>query len=343
MCIDAYENWSLQELAECKQLANQRPYVGPVGISCIYRGKRLRTVGGNYFNRPLSETFDDFIIWHLRQALGDDWFSSHRSLPSNEQHIVMQWGLAMGEERERVFAAAPETVQVASSQPTGDVQALLTLAYDVYCLCLINQLPERILDRVRNVNEFQGVRYEIALAASLTRAGFRISWLESNETHAEFTASLAEETIIVEAKSRHRPGVLHVSGNCPDFSCLIADIGSLYRRALEKPTGGLPYLIGIDVNLPLTPERVEGFDNWVRDVFELMDRSPQPTQERPAKEFFLALTNFSWHYSGQQPAPAHEVNYLAPEWASAVPVNRQTIIALFQAFNCYCIRPEGIW
>ena len=257
----------------------------------------------------------------------------------------MQWGLAMGEERDRVFAAAPESAQTVGSHPTGDVQALLTLADDVYRLCLIDQLPEEILGRVRNVNEFQGVRHEIALAASLVRAGFVISWLESNETHAEFTAFLAEsgETIIVEAKSRHRPGVLHESGACPDFSCLTADIGRLYCRALEKPTDGLPYLIGIDVNLPLTPERAEGFANWMDDVFELMDRGPVPTQERPAKEFFLALTNFAWHYSGQRPAPAHEVNYLAPEWASAVPVDRRTIIALFQAFNCYGIRPEGVY
>jgi hypothetical protein len=126
----------------------------------------------------------------------------------------MQWGLAMGEQRKRVFFAAPETSQVVGSHPTGEVQAMLTLAYDIYCLCLINQLPEEILDHVRNYNEFQGVRYEIALKASLVRAGFSISWLESNEIHAEFTASLAEsgEIIIVEAKSRHRLGFLHEPG-----------------------------------------------------------------------------------------------------------------------------------
>ncbi|HCO94763.1 MAG TPA: hypothetical protein DIU00_12565 [Phycisphaerales bacterium] len=343
--MNAYRNLSLQELAESQQLARERPYVGPRGISCIYQGNRIRAVGRNNFTRSVSETFDDFIIWHLRYVLGDRWFRNHRNLPSNEQHIVMQWGLAMGEQRERVFDAAPETGQVVSSHPTGEVQALLTLAYDIYCLCLINQLPEEILNRVRNYNEFQGVRYEIALAASLVRAGFNISWLESNERHAEFTATLAEsgETIIVEAKSRHRPGVLHESGNCPDYSCLTADISSLYGRALRKPTDGLPYLIGIDVNLPLTPESEEGFDNWMRDVFELMDRHPEPTQERPAKEFFLVLTNFSWHYTGRGPATAHQANYTAPEWASAVPVDRRTIIALFQAFNCYGIRPEGVW
>ena len=109
MCIDAFKNWSLQELSECQQLAKQRPYVGPEGTSCIYRGKRLRTVGGNMFTRPLGETYDEFIIGHLRHVLGDDWFSSQQQLPPNKQHKVMQWGLAMGEERERVFAAAPET------------------------------------------------------------------------------------------------------------------------------------------------------------------------------------------------------------------------------------------
>lgn len=344
MCIRSYKNWSWQEIVRCKQLAKHRPYVGPEEITCIHRGERFRGVGKKYFVRPLSETFDDFIIWHLRHTLGDDWFSDQRQLPSNEQHKIVQWGSAMSEERRCVLAAAPESGQAVASHPTGDVQALLTLADDVYRLCLIGQLPEKILDRVRDVHEFQGVRYEIALAASLVRAGFKILWLMSNETHAEFKASLAEsgETIIVEAKSRHRPGILHESGDCPDFSCLKADIDGLYCRALEKPTDGLPYLIGIDVNLPLAPEWAEGFAGWMKDVFELMDRGPEVTQEKPAKEFFLALTNFSWHYSGQQAAPPHEVNYLVPEWAEAVPVDKRTIIALLQAFGYYGMRPEVV-
>jgi len=345
MCINAYRNWNLQELAECRQLAKERPYVGPEGISHIFQGKRIRTVGRKFFTRSLKETFDVFIINHLTHALGDDWLSSQKILPPNEQHKVFQWLLAMSEESNLVLATARESDQVLSTHPTGDVQALLTLADDIYRLCLIDQLPEEILHRVRDFNEFQGVRYEIALAASLIRAGFNISWLESNETHAEFTASLAEsgETIIVEAKSRRRPGVLHESGDCPDFPCLTADISRLYRRALEKPTDGLPYLIGIDVNLPLTPELTEGFANWMKDVFKLMGRGPVPTHEKPAKEFFLVLTNFAWHYSGQQPAPRLELNYLAPEWAFAIPVDKRTIIALFQAFSRYGIRPEGVW
>ena len=54
--------------------------------------------------------------------------------------------------------------------------------------------------------------------------------------------------------------------------------------------------------MPLAPEQANGFPGWMKDVFGLMDKGPVPTQEKPAKEFLLALTNFAWHYSGQQPA-----------------------------------------
>jgi hypothetical protein len=65
--------------------------------------------------------------------------------------------------------------------------------------------------------------------------------------------------IVVEAKSRHRPGVLHEPGDPPDLSSLKADIDGPHGGALAKPTHGLPYLIGIDANVPLTPERTENF------------------------------------------------------------------------------------
>jgi len=219
----------------------------------------------------------------------------------------------------------------------------LALADDVYRLRLVDQLPETVLNRLRDLRGFQGARYEIALAASLVRAGFSISWLESNETHAEFTASLAEsgEKIIVEAKSRHRHGVLNEPGDPPDLSSLKADIGKLYSNASKKPTDGLPYLIGIDVNLPLSPEQPERRPDWLNDVLTLIDKGPVPTQEKPAKEFFLALTNFAWHYSHEQSAPKHGIQYLCPEWTSAVPKDRRTIVAIFQAFNRYGVRPEG--
>ncbi len=77
----------------------------------------------------------------------------------------------------------------------------------------------------------------------------------------------------------------------------------------------------------------------MKDVFKLMDRGPVPTEAAPAKEFFLVLTNFSRHYLRRQPVPAHDVVYLPPDWASAAPIDKRTIVALFQAFNSYGARP----
>jgi len=338
-------NWSHLKVLECQQKAKKHLYAGPEAPSCVLNGKRVRAVGRKVFERPIKETHDDFLSWHLGYLLGADWVKDQQQLPLGKQHIIMQWTHAASVERARVLSADSDPNLVVGVSPTGTLQALITLADDLYRLCLVEQLPNEILTRLRDVRKFQGVRYEIAIAASMVRAGFKISWFESNETHPEFTACLAgtEETIVVEAKSRHRPGVLHESGDATDFSNLKADISTLYRRALQKPTEGFPYLISIDVNLPLTQRQAERFPGWLEDVLRLLQQGPKPTEEKPAKEFFLALTNFAWHYVTDQPAPPHELLYLLPEWASAVPKDERTLIAVFHAFDCYGVRPKSIF
>ena len=142
----ASKNFSIEEVIECGQLAQKRSYDGPIGVSCVQWGKRRRAVYNKVFTRPITETSAEFIIWHLRYVLGDKWFNMYRQLPPDNQHIVMQWGLRMGAERKRVLSSIPEPVQVVGMAPSGDVQALLTLADDVYRLCLVGQLPEGILE-----------------------------------------------------------------------------------------------------------------------------------------------------------------------------------------------------
>jgi len=343
--MSEHRNWSPARVLECREKAKKHLYAGPEAPSCIFNGKRVRGVGGKVFERPIEETHDDFLIRHLGYLLGADWVKDQRQLPLGKRHIIMQWRHAVSIEKDLAIPADSDPNLVVGVSPTGSLQALITLADDLYRLCLVGQLANEILTRLRDLHQFQGVRYEIAIAASMVRAGFKISWLESNETHAEFTAFLLEsgETIIVEAKSRHRPGVLHEPGDVTDFSRLKADIDVLYRRALKKPMDGFPYLIAIDVNLPLTKRQSETFPSWLADVLQLSQRGPKPTEEKPSQEFFLALTNYGWHYFGDQPAPPHELLYILPEWASMVPKDKRTLSAVFRAFDRYGIRSQSIF
>jgi hypothetical protein len=59
----------------------------------------------------------------------------------------------------------------------------------------------------------------------------------------------------VEAKNRHRPGVLGRKGQAPDAATLTVDVPELMRRALSKETDGRPFVIRLDLNLPTARER----------------------------------------------------------------------------------------
>ena len=189
---------------------------------------------------------------------------------------------------------------------------------------------------------FQGMRYELALAAAFTRAGFRVDWLaESSTKHGEFTIALGDEQpVVVEAKSRHRAGILHEAGTREDPRSLGADVKRLYERALTKETDGCPLLICIDVNLPLQSEAPRTTPSWAEYVREFLDQRP-PTEAAPAKEFSLSLTNFNWHYRPHEVAGGQRYIYTFPEWTQCAPKGEDTYAGILQAFHSYGQRPEG--
>ncbi len=122
-----------------------------------------------------------------------------------------------------------------------------------------------------------------------------------------------------------------------------ADVKSLYYEALKKPTEGKPFLICIDVNLPLTGGDAPGYMSWMNDVKAIFEHNPEATKNNPSKEFCLVFTNFNQHYSGAEPAKPFEVIYTFPQWCNLVPKNEETYVALFQAFETYGRRPEGVF
>ena len=205
--------------------------------------------------------------------------------------------------------------------------ALLALGYDFYCLQSRNKLPEFLVARLRDGKQFQSARYEVAVAAIMARAGFEIEILDDKnmeEKHCEFIATHKASgfELGVEAKSRVRPGVLLERGEFAhdeDVSGLVR----LLRKASKQAVSGLPLLIFLDVNLPLTPEVELGSKPWVKDAMAAADnldrRSPDPTSGK-AKYSLLVFTNFGFHFGAvggvvapvelgmvRPPPPRHEI------------------------------------
>ncbi len=61
------------------------------------------------------------------------------------------------------------------------MRALLSLDYDFYSLQHCGaEVLSKLLNRLRNEQQFQGARYEIAVAALSCRAGFEIKWIHTS-------------------------------------------------------------------------------------------------------------------------------------------------------------------
>jgi len=158
----------------------------------MHKGHRIRAIWSTIHFRPPTETFHEFVLNVLRWTLGAEWFQQQRELPRENWHVILRWLESFGMfTRER----RPDDVLEGTARgavPSGDVEALISLAYDVFCLQSVNKLPAFLVDRLKDRMGFQGVRYEIAVAAIMARSDFEITFLDDrvkSQKHCEFIAT----------------------------------------------------------------------------------------------------------------------------------------------------------
>lgn len=295
-------------------------YVAPV----TWQGRQVWAIGSRvYLDRPPNETFHEFLIHVLRTTLGEQWREGQAALPEHERHIVLRCSDEF--EQWKAQNADPEALArdgVQSAQPSGWAQYLLSLAWDMATVIHASNLPESLVGRLRDPQAFQGARYEVAVAAVFARLDCEIRFLDDDEElrtqkHVEFLATHRPtgQEIAVEAKSRHRRGVLNFPGEQPEdiFSGDPRAIRTLFVKALEKAPSEIPYLIFIDVNAPIERSDSGPTTPWQDGIQRWMNRLPAPTQEAPSDYTALYVTNFAPHYQGSDLA-------YGSEWLAVRPV-----------------------
>jgi hypothetical protein len=259
--------------------------------------------------RPNTETFHEFIINVLKWTVGQGWYAEQVKLASEDRHVIVKWCYAFGKLTQTLIPPDALPGQVHFAPLTGEVKELLVLADDLYRLQLVRKLPRKVVQRLKSYEAFQGARYEVAIAATFIRCDFDIEWIdEKAKKHCEFNAThkATGETIAVETKSRHRPGMLNREGDPPSSERLSADVQSLFNQAVEQAPNNRPFAIFIDVNLPHEPEKGWTQKKWVADIEQLLKQYPQATPENPSPYTFLVFTNFAWHYEGSNAAAGAE-------------------------------------
>ena len=295
--------------------------------SIPYAGQRVRVFRNAPCVRPLEETFHEFLVGVVKWALGCEWWDAQRNAVGKEQHIVLSWAA----DWESFTSDHTDEEHADAGQPTfsteapGSLWALVTFGYDLYCLLQTGNLPQSLIKRLRNRKQFQGARYEVAVAATMKRAGFDLVFLDDariTEKHSEFIGVDRHSPVrlAVEAKSRHRPGVMHTEGEFK-YDGDWKGIARLVRDALEKASADLPLVVFVDVNLPFTPGSDPNEKPWFSDLRLAMDAAGSPSPSNPDRFALLLTTCFSDHFAGvEDPAPPGEWGVVVPKY-SATPLS----------------------
>lgn len=142
-------------------------------------GQKLRSVRNGIHFRPLEETFHDFQLNLLFWTLGKKWFDKQILKPAENRHIVLKWRDERNEMLGRYRDPAAPPNQPVSAPLTGNMKALAVFADDIYQLQHALKTPRKIIERLRNMREFQGARYEILVASLFARCGFDIEFVEA--------------------------------------------------------------------------------------------------------------------------------------------------------------------
>lgn len=318
-----------------------------------FKGKRVWALGNRlYPNEPPSITFGEFILRVLQRELGESWWDSNKKLSAEDQHYVFkafnQFELWKKRPKKDLVHGPNGTT---GAFPDGWTFNLLSLAFDISMIIhRAEKIPKDLINRLRNKNEFQGARYEIAVASIFARIGCEIKFIDNknnNERHPEFYAEIPLEKIkvAVEAKSRRRPGVIHESGEAEISNLRKTRVVPLINEALKQNPDNMPFVIFIDINQPHSLSQSP--EEHVKRLVKATTNLKSPSSEKPDDFSLIYFTNYSGQFLQEEQMVKTYSTFVLPQF-SKYPINNSSFLPKLQkAVNSYGyipnLTPDGIY
>jgi hypothetical protein len=201
-------------LAELKRreaaelIRQQQQGLGNPIVSLKMNDHQIVAAGNTLYWSAKWKTFADFLAGYMKQVLGGEWGNAEIAKPLSERHPIMQWY----EEYCHFQRRHGIDGEIKSAPATGVVNCYLGLAYSLYLIKHNVELQDRLLKRLKDVTQFQGAYYELFVANSLIKAGFKLELEDETDSaskHCEFSAvSKTGKKYWVEAKTRGVVGLL---------------------------------------------------------------------------------------------------------------------------------------
>ena len=309
-------------------------------IQADWRGKKWIAIGNRVLSSDSWKTFLDFLGDYIKFVLTPDWGKAELTKPLEQRHIIMQWYNGVCEFQRQHIKSPGEVTQFV---PNGVVASYYSLAYDLYLLNHHQLLQNELLKRLRHPDQFQGARHELFAAATVIRAGFEIEYQDETDgscKHPEFMAThpATSQQLAIEAKSRHRSGVLGQAG-AGSIEVERAGVRRLIKSAAEK-IQNIPFVLFLDVNLPPSDEPVFEIP-WVKEVMNaLVARADK--QHRGKDPFnMVIITNHPHHYgSSDEPDPKKHLLAMFAEDPVVPIAHPEALQLLFEAAEKYGHIPQ---
>jgi len=319
-----------------------------------FQGKRVWALGNRlYPNEPPTITFSEFILKVLQTELGKEWWEENKAKTPDEHHYIFKAFHRFELWKKRVDKEArigPDGSKGAF--PDGWTYNLFSLAFDVAMLIQRTEgINDDLLRRLRNIDSYQGARYEIAVASIFAMMGCKITFIDNHlntEKHPEFYAEFSDNSslkVAVEAKSKHRPGVIHQAGKPEPSNLQKTRIVPLINSALKQNPGDVPFIIFVDINQPfelsITPEE------YIKRLILDTQNMRKPSAKSPDEFALLYLTNYSGQFLEEKEMTKTYSTFVFPQY-STMPVRDSVFLDRLQrAVNSYGyiphITPEGIY
>jgi hypothetical protein len=296
----------IKKLFEKKEIEEtirkQQQGLGKPIISTQFKGNTLVAVGDRLHYSPSWKTFADFLFDFILSKLGKAWFETEIKKPLEDRHPIMQWHNRVCH-HQKLHIKQPG--QVTSMNMTGATYCYLGLSYSLYLLNHNVELQEIYINRLKDINNFQGTYYELMVANCLFRAGFKLALEdESDEStkHCEFSATsmVTGKKYWIEAKARSVVGVLGKDkSNGTTSGDPTNQLTEHLRKAFQKPAAD-QRLIFVDVNGP--PE-FTGKPKWVERAGKKLDQKERDLRDGQSAYVFVTNMCFHWDLDSEKHSP----------------------------------------
>jgi len=318
-------------------------------IAADFHGFKFVAIGSTLLYMPSDKCrfLTDVLITYVPHLFGREWFDQEIAKPPDERHVVMQWRI---KGMNYMNAQPREPDGTYSATPTGPLLAYLTFAYDLFVVAHNGRLDCRLVERLKQKDQFQGARHELFAEATCLRAGFQIEREDESDRsirHAEFTAKhiATGQMISVEAKSKHRPGVLGQAGVREPNDSVSLRFGHLLNDAVAKNPAH-PLVVFLDMNMPF-----ETANRFLTP--QVMQPGPHPyilqTLDRMKKQFGgrdpitqLVITNHPGHYTGDHEIPRRPHMVCQIPLRPLKPARMEALLSITEATNLYGNIPQEL-